>query len=90
MIKKDLLLVKKAVIYPANSDRRSHNTDDAPKRTNDNIEDKEDKFAVQIDSKYMYRIPLKYFCDLGKTNLPTKIGLKIRCTLETEMKRLFE
>ena len=58
MIQKDLLFSKKAVIYPANSNRRSHNNDDATKRTDDNIEDKEDKFAVQIDSKYVYRIPL--------------------------------
>ena len=45
---------------------------------------------MQIDSKYVYRIPLKYFCDLGKINFPTKIDLKIHCTLETEMKKLFE
>ena len=72
------------------SDRRSNNNDDATKRTDDDIEDREDLFAVQIDSKYVYRIPLKYFCDLGKINFPTKIYLKICCALETEMKRLFE
>ena len=38
----------------------------------------------------MYRIPLKYICDLGKMNFPAKIDLKIRCTLQTEMKNLFE
>ena len=81
---------KKAVIDPAKSDRRSHNNNDATKRTDDNIEDREDKFAVQTDSKYVYKIPLKYFCDLDKINFPTKIDLKICCTLETEMKRLFE
>ena len=66
MIQKDLLFSKKAVIYPVNSDRRSHNNDDATKRTDYKIESREDKFAVQIDSKYVYRIPLKYFCDLAK------------------------
>ena len=90
IIQKDLLYSKKAVIYPANSDKRSHNNDNATKRTDDNIDDMEDKFSVQIDSKYVYRIPLKYFCDLGKINVPTKIDVKIRCTLETEIKRLFE
>ena len=45
---------------------------------------------VQIDDKYVYRIPLKYFFDLGKINFPTKINLKIRYTLETEMKNLFQ
>ena len=90
MIQKDLLFSKKAVIYPVNSDRRSHNNDDATKRTDYKIEGREDKFAVQIDSKYVYRIPLKYFCDLGKINFPTKIDLKICCMLETKIKILFE
>ena len=90
VIQKDLLFSKKAVIYPANSDRRSHDNDDTTKRTNDNIKDREDKFAVQIDSKYVYRIPLRYFCDLPKINFPTQIDLNICCTLETGMKRLFE
>ena len=38
----------------------------------------------------MYRIPLKYLCDLGKINFPTKIDLKIRCTMQTNMTQLFE
>ena len=90
MVQKDLLFSKKTVIYPANSVRRSHNNDGTTKRTNDNIEDREDKCAVQIGSKYVYRIPLKYFYNLSKINFPTKIDLNIRCILKTEMKRLFE
>ena len=58
--------------------------------TDENLDERIEKFGVQIDDKYFYRIPLKYFCDLGKINFPTKIDLKIRCTLETEMKKLFE
>ena len=38
----------------------------------------------------MYRIPLKYIYDIGKLNFPTKIDMKIRLTLETDMKKLFE
>ena len=53
-------------------------------------EDREDKFARQVDLKYVYRIPLKYFCDLGKINLLIKIDLKNWCTLEIERKILFE
>ena len=90
MIQKYILFSKKVIIYLASSDRRSCSNDDAIKRTDDNIEDKEDKFAMQIGSKSVYRIPLKYFCDLGKINFPTKIDIKICCTLETEMKKLFE
>ena len=59
-------------------------------RTDDNLEDREDKFANQFDSKCMYMIPLTYLCNLGKINFPTKIDLKIWCTLQTNMKQLFE
>ena len=90
IIEKDLLYSKKPVIIPGNEDRRSHNNDNEAFRTDDNLEDRGDKFANQIDSKYVYRIPLKYLCDLGKINFPTKIDLKIRCTLQTNMKQLFE
>ena len=58
--------------------------------TDENLDERIEKFGVQIDDKYVYSIPLKYFCGLGKINFPTKIDLKIRCTLETEMKKLFE
>ena len=84
------MLSKKAVIYLANSDRRSHNNDNAALRTDPNIQDRDDNFSVQLDSKYVYRIPLKFFCDLGKINFPTKIDIKIQFTLEKPMKRLFE
>ena len=90
MIEKDLLYSKKPVIISGNKDRRSHNNDNEAFRTDDNLEDREDKFAAQIDSKYVYRIPLKYRCDLGKIKFPTKIDLKIGCTLQTNMKQLFE
>ena len=40
MIYKDFLFSKKTVIYPANSDRRNHNNDDATKRTDDRKESK--------------------------------------------------
>ena len=72
MILKDLLFSKKGIIYPANSDRRSHNNDNATLRTEANIEDRDNNFSVQLDSKYVYRIPLKYFCDLSKIKFPTK------------------
>ena len=90
MIERDLLYRKKVVIIPGNEDRRSHKNDNDALRTDSNIEDRQDKFANQIDSKCVYRIPLQYICDLGKIIFPTKIDLKIRCTLQTNMKQLFE
>ena len=58
--------------------------------TDENLDERIEKFGVQIDDKYVYRIPLKYFCRLTKINFPTKIDLKLRCTLETDMRKLFE
>ena len=90
MIEKDLLSSKKPVIIPGNEDRRSHNNNNEACRTDDNLEDRKDQLAAQIDLKYVYRIPLKYLCNLGKINFPTKIDLKIPCTLQTEIKQVFE
>ena len=73
---KDLLYSKKTVIIPGNEDRRIHNNDNEAFRTDDNLEDCEDKSSNQIDLKYVSRITLKYISDLGKINFPTKIGLK--------------
>ena len=38
----------------------------------------------------MYRIPLRYFSDIGKINFPTKIDYRIKIFLETDMDKLFE
>ena len=56
--------------------------------TDVNIEDRMDKFVINTDK--VYRIPLRYFCDIGKINFLVKTDLKIKCNLETEMKKLFE
>ena len=90
MIQNDFLYCKKDVIYPTGQERRVHNSDDATKLTDDSIVDRTDKFTNQIKSKYVNRILLKYLCNLGKINFPTKIDMNIRCTLETEMKKQFE
>ena len=96
IIETDLLYSKKRVIIQNNLDRRNHNLSPANSNgekmqvTDENLDERTEKFGVQIDDKYVYRIHLKYFCDLGKINFLTKIDLKIRCTLETEMKNLFE
>ena len=59
-------------------------------RSDDNFDDREAKFRNQLKNKYVYRVPLKYVCNIGKINFPTKIDMKIRLTLETDMKKLFE
>ena len=51
MIEKDLLYSKKPVIIPANKDSRSHNSNNEAFITDDNLEERQGKFANQIDSK---------------------------------------
>ena len=96
MIENDPLYSKKRVIIENNLDRRNHNLSptninaEQKQVTDENLDERIEKFGFQMDNKYVYRIPLKYFSDLGKINFLTKIDLKIRCTLETEMKKLSE
>ena len=53
-----------------------------------NIDERISKFKNQLKDEYVYRIPLKYFTDLGKINFPLKIDFRIKCHLEKEMKKL--
>ena len=55
-----------------------------------NIDDRISKLQNQLKNEYVYRIPLRYFTDLGKINFPPKIDFRIKCHLETEMKKLFQ
>ena len=78
-------------------DRRIHNGSSSSTNAgkvknakNLNIDDRTTKFQYQLKDKYVYRIALRYFRDLGKINVPVKIDFRIKCHLETEMKRLFE
>ena len=58
---------KKKVKLPTGKDRRSHKTNgaDAGKRTDDNLNDRIDKFADQLQTEFYYRIPLRFLCSLG-------------------------
>ena len=55
-----------------------------------NINDRITKFKEILKNQHVYRILLACFTDLGKINFPTKIDFRIKCYLETEMKKLFE
>ena len=62
----------------------------ANNRTDDNIDERIQKFQNQLQNVYWYRIPLKYICDLGLVNTPIKFNTKWRSTFETNMQKLFE
>ena len=89
---------KEEVLIPYNLDGRFHGiVKDANNRvihnvvrSDGNFRDREAKFRSQLKDKYVYRILLKYICNIGIINFPTKIDMKIRLTLETDMKKLFE
>ena len=55
-----------------------------------NINERITKFQNQLKNELANRIPLRYFTDLGKINFPLKIDFRIKCHLETKMKKLFE
>ena len=40
--------------------------------------------------KFVYRILLRSFTDLVKINFPLKVDFRIKCHLETDMKKQFE
>ena len=86
-IEKNFLYSKKMVSYNRNTDRRPHNTDTPRDITDENIDDRIDKFAYVINIERTYRIPWRSFCDLGKISSLVKIDFKIRCSLETDMKK---
>ena len=103
IIEKTHLYSKKRIYYAySNIDRRIHNGDGIPtaglnstqvalaKAKDLNIDDRITKFKDIIQSEHVYRIPLRYFTDLGKINFPTKIDYEIKLHLETKTKRLFE
>ena len=55
-----------------------------------NIDERISLFQKQLKNEFVYRIPLRYFSDIGKINFPIKIDYRIKLFLETNMERLFE
>ena len=52
LIQNELLYSKNLVTIAGGSDRRIHNNDSKVYRTDDNLEDQQDKFGAQIDAKF--------------------------------------
>ena len=92
VIENDLLYSKKKVKLPTGEDRHDERTNDADqaKRTDDNIEERIEKFHDQLENNYWYRIPIKFLCDIGFVNTPIKFNTKWRLTFEINMQKSFE
>ena len=105
-IQKSFLFSKKPVYYGSTSyNRRNFNSKDLvttglntaqitekkKQHAKDlNIDERISLFQDQLADEYVYRIPLRYFSELGKINFPTKIDYRIKLFLETDMNKLFE
>ena len=93
LIENDLLYSKKKVKLPDGEDRRKKfiaANGDADERTDDNLDQRIEKFQNQLKNVFVYRIPLKYICELGFVNQPVKFDTKWRIIFEGDMSRLFE
>ena len=89
----DLLYSNKKVNLPTGESRRKHYTTqaaDADKRTDDNLDDRLDKFSDQLQNEYYYMIPLRFLYDLGLVNQPVKFNTKWLITFEQDYQKLFE
>ena len=88
-IEKLLLFGKKKASDNGNIDRRANNSNTLANITDAKLTDRIDKFADVINSEKVYRIPLRYFWNLGRINYSVKINFKIKCNLETVMSKPF-
>ena len=89
----DLLYSNKKVNLPTGESRRKHYTTqaaDADKRTDDNLDDRLDKFSDQLQNEYYYMIPLRFLYDLGLVNQLVKFNTKWLITFEQDYQKLFE
>ena len=55
-----------------------------------NIDKRIELLSDQLQSEFIYRIPLRCFSDIGKINFPTKIDYRIKLFSEMSMNKLFE
>ena len=67
-----------------------NNTTTSANRTDPNLTERITKFQNQLKSNFVYRIPLKFLCDIGLVNQCFKFNKKFTLTLQTEMQKLFE
>ena len=93
-----LLYNKKIIYYTnVNIDKRNHNGDGISttglsaadiailKRNyarDLKIDDRITKFQTMLKNEHVYRIPLRYFTDLGKINFPTKLTIELSYILK--------
>ena len=89
----DLLYSNKKVSLSTGQARQKHYTTqnaDAANRTDNNLDDRLDKFSDQLQDEYCYMILLRFLCNLGLVNQPVKFNTKWFITFEQDYEKLFE
>ena len=91
-IQNDLLYSNKKVSLPTGRARQKHYTEnaDAVNRTDENLDERLDKFSDELQNEYCYMISLRFLCDLGLVNQPVKFNTKWLTTFEQDYQKLFE
>ena len=92
-IQTDLLYSNKKVSLSTGQARRKHyktQNADAVKRTDENLDDRLDRFSDKFQDEYYYMVPLRFLCDLGLVNQPVKFNTKWLMPFEQDPQKLFE
>ena len=89
-IEDTLLYSREKVVITNGNDRRSSTSTTEANRTDLNLNYRLNSFNSLISKKLYYRIPLKYFVDLGLVNFPEKTDTKFIFILKSNMNKLFE
>ena len=77
-IKKSLLYSNKPLYYNRTTlEKRTFNSTTPDDITDLNIEQSFDDFQDLLKNEHVYRVSLRYFCDIGKINSPFKIDFKM-------------
>ena len=87
---KTMFYTNKSVYLTSGNDRRPNNDNTTANRTNPNLTFRMKELANTLKAQTIYRIPLLYFCDLGKVNFSINTDTRIKITLERNMNKLFE
>ena len=88
--KKILLYDKEGVFLPADRDRTLNYTNTDGDRTDKNLGSRITGFHYQFGKNIFYRIPLKFFADLGLVNFTNNTDTKFIFGLENNLNKLFE
>ena len=88
-IQETLLYDKQKVSLPADTDRRSHNSQVPASSSDKNLGSRITDFHGLLGQKKYFRVPLKFFTDLGLVNFAYNRDTRFMFTLESNLNKLF-